>query len=521
MPEDVLTNNMAENTAAVNGSTITGPTTAIPYMSGTGTATPYINGTTTIPYSGVYLPNTITISGVPAVIEKTVSIPGKLQVLEKVNPYEFRVQIDIMRDGVNNNRWDYRNIDRYWRTFMGNPILIAYVNGKIGDGHNMREVIAPDGGREYTFVDGTAERIIGVLSDDEKDFSVTERDGHKWITAKGKIFTFYAREAVEKIIAAGAMDVSAETDVFSVKNGPDGIEIFEEWAGLGVTILGDDVPPAIPGARIKQLAQIREDMEGMRLKAASLIEAGGNEPEPETKREKGVESIMNKRELAQLQTKFEGYTVLGASDDGRNVCLMRNEDCAFCGYTFADDGVVVPERIKTMRAVTTFAFGDGEDERVAMDAGIPTDALSAKLIRANADIGEKDQKIAELEGEVKKMQENERIRRIEAAKAAVNAKFESMNAVREHCFDAELAAKVCEVCESGKFCADTDGEGKWCGDKNAVSMLLAACMEAQNEMDKQAASKRAKTFNAWNDSLDGDANKGVTGEDALMAWLEK
>lgn len=509
MPEDELTNNVVTG-VATNAGIVT-----IPYITNTGTAT--------IP--DAYLPPVITSADMQisadGYIGKTVSLPGRLQVLEKINPYEFRVQIDIMREGVNNNRWDYRNIDRYWKTFLGKPILIAYVNGKIGDGHNMREVIAPDGGREYTFTDGTAERIIGVLSEDEADFAITERDGYKWITAKGKIFTFYAREAVEKIIAAGAMDVSAETDVYSAKDGPDGIEIFEVWAGLGVTILGDDVPPAIPGARIKQLSQIREDMDSMRLKAASLIRAEEDKAAPETKRKKGVESIMNKREMAQLQTKFEGYTVLGASDDGRNVCLMRNEDCAFCGYTFADDGVVVPERIKTMRAVTTFAFGEGDDERVAMDAGIPTDALSAKLIRANADNADKDKKIAELEGAVKTMQENERARRIDAAKAAVNAKFESMNAVREHCFDAELAAKVCAICDSGKFCEDTDGEGKWCGDRNAVNMLLAACMEAQNEMDKQDASKRTKTFNAWNDSLDGNANKGASGEDALLAWLEK
>ena len=453
---------------------------------------------------------------------RTVSVPGRLQVLERLNPYEFAVQVDIMREGLNNNKWDYRNLREYYKTFLGQPILIAYVGNKIGDGHNMREEIAPDGGRVYTFTDGTAERIIGVLSDDEKDFTLYERGGHLWVAAKGKIFTFYAHEAVEKIIATGAMDVSAETDVFESEDGPDGTEIFTSWAGLGVTILGDDVPPAIPGARIKQLAQLREDMDGLRLHAASLIrEDEEKKRTPETKTEKGVKTTMNKRELAQLQQKFDGYTVLGASDDGRHVCLMRNEDCAFCGYTFADDGVVVPERIKTMRAITTFTFGEGEENAVALDAGTATDEISAKLIRANADAEAKDKKITDLEGQVKTMQENERVRRIEAAKAAVNSKFDAVNRFREQCYDNELREKVCQMCDEGKFNPCEDEDGRWCGDKAAVNALMALCGEAQAEMDQKEAQKHQKGFNAWSDALDDSGNKSASGADGLMAFLEK
>ena len=455
---------------------------------------------------------------------RTVSVPGTLRVLERLNPYEFRVRVDIMREGVNNNRWDYRNLSEYYKTFLGQPILIAYVGGKIGDGHNMREIIAPDGGRVYTFTDGTAERIIGVLSENESDFDLERReDGNLWVVAKGKIFTFYAREAVEKIIATGAMDVSAETDVFEAKDGPEGIEIFEKWAGLGVTILGDDVPPAIPGARIKQLSQIREDMDGLRLKAASLLEtAKEQEKTPETKREKGVKTTMNKRELAQLQGMFEGYTVLEASEDGQRVCLMNDKDGSFCGYTFDPNDaerLVIPSRISTMRAVTTFAFGEEDGDKIMLDACIPTDALAAKVIRMNAEIEAKEKRVQELEEAVKTMKANERTRRIEAAKAAVNAKFKDMNAVREECFDNELAEKVCQMCNEGKFCEDEDDEGRWCGDKKAVNALMALCMEAQAEMDKQAAAKKTRVFNAWSEVNGDHDDHGVDSVDKMLAFL--
>lgn len=453
---------------------------------------------------------------------RTVSVPGTLHVLERMNPYEFKVRVDIMREGLNNNGWDYRHLDRYYKTFLGQPILIAYVGSKIGDGHNMREEIDADGGRVYTFIDGTSERIIGVLSEDENDFTLYERDGNMWVSAIGKIFTFYAREAVEKIIATGAMDVSAETDVYKSEDGPEGIEIFEEWAGLGVTILGDDVPPAIPGARIKQLAQIREDVNGLRLHAASLLKNSGqnNEP-PKAKPRKGVKTTMNKHEMAQLQAKFDGYTVLSVSDDGLRVCLMRNEDCAFCGYTFADDGVVVPERIKAMRAVTTFAFDEDSEHNVVMDAAIPVDDLTAKLIRMNTEAGEKDKQISAYKEQVETMRRNERERRIEAAKAAVNQRFREMNSVREHCFDAKLAEEVCAMCDEGKFCEDVDKDGRWNGDKTAVNQLMAACMEAQAAMDKDAARKRGEAFNAWSYANGQKNDKPASNVEEMLAFLGK
>lgn len=453
-------------------------------------------------------------------VKKTASAQGTLKVLERLNPYEFRVEVAIMREGVNRNRWDYRNLAEHYKTFIGQPILIAYVGNKIGDGHNMREEIDADGGRVYTFIDGTAERIIGVLSNDESDFNLEERDGNLWVVAKGKIFTFYAREAVEKIIATGAMDVSAETDVFEEEEGPDGIEIFTEWAGLGVTILGDDVPPAIPGAHIKQLAQIREDVEGMQLRAASLIEQEQEDEKPTTTK-KGVNHTMNKRELAQLQTKFEGYTLLSASEDGKRVALLRNSDYAFCGYEFAEDEVVVPERIHALRAVTTLSFSENAEENVELDATIAIDGIAANAIRMNNDIEAKDKRIHELEAQVATMRENERIRRIEAAKSAVQNKFASMNAVREVPFDNELCNKIVELCGGGKFNECVDEEGHWNGDKVAISNLLAVCMEAQTEIDTKEANKRAHVFNAWSGELPGANDEHATGEEAVLAWLDR
>lgn len=127
-------------------------------------------------------------------LPKNVSASGTLQVMQKLNEYEFGVELWVMREGENRNKWDYRNLRDYYKTFIGQPILIAYVGQQVGDGHNMSKRRDPKTGEEYqSFMEGTAERIVGTMSDDEKDFTLVERGGHTWLRAKGRLFAFTPR----------------------------------------------------------------------------------------------------------------------------------------------------------------------------------------------------------------------------------------------------------------------------------------------------------------------------------------
>ena len=183
---------------------------------------------------------------------------GELKVLQRINEYEFAVEIWVMRSGVNRNRWDYRNVEENYRTFAGQPILTAYVAGQVGDGHNSHTALDPVTGELYNSYTGpTDERIVGTISENPDDISLQERDGETWIVAKGRIWRVYAPELVDKIVRTGTMEVSAETNVLEEYENGD-IEVFTRWDGIGVTILGDAVAPAIPGANIKALADLRD-----------------------------------------------------------------------------------------------------------------------------------------------------------------------------------------------------------------------------------------------------------------------
>lgn len=65
-------------------------------------------------------------------LPKKVSASGTLKVMQKLNEYEFGVELWVLREGENRNKWDYRNLRDYYKTFIGQPILIAYVGQQVG-----------------------------------------------------------------------------------------------------------------------------------------------------------------------------------------------------------------------------------------------------------------------------------------------------------------------------------------------------------------------------------------------------
>lgn len=435
-----------------------------------------------------------------------VKMSGELRVMQRLSEYEFGVELWVMRSGLNENHWDYRNMREHYLTFVGQPILCAYVGRKVGDGHNMREVRDPyTGEKGYTFMDGTAERIVGTLSDDPKDFSIVEKGGNEWIRAKGRLFQFYAPELVEKIVRTGRMDVSAETD--TKKSHMDGKnEIITDWAGLGVTVLGDDVPPAIPGARIKALSAMQEEFKTLKLRAASLDPGKGSN---ETNKRKGV-NIMSKKAMEAMSEKFKGYRVVALSEDGMHVGLV---DSAGSAYTYAfnaeDNGAVVESRIKPAYLTAAFPFGEGAEATVEV-SDIVDYACAAKGQQAE-DVKALQTRLNEAEEKIHTMEAAEHERRVEAVKEAVNGALEDIRACSVE-GDADMTETAKGLCDRAEEFAAMETDGKFCGADRAVLDLMAAHGKAQTEKRKKEMAAKQHSF-AWNNP------KTNSGEGGIMEML--
>lgn len=439
---------------------------------------------------------------------KRQGVCGTLKVLQRLSEYEFGVELWVMREDRNQNNWNYQNLRQHYLSFLGQPILVAYVGNQVGDGHNMAKRWDPKTGKEYySFTDATAERIVGTLSEDEKDFTLVERDGHMWLRAKGRLFAFYAPELVAKIVEEGTMDVSAETEVTESHEEGD-VDVFTEWKGLGVTILGDRVNPAIPGANIARLATMQEEFKTLKLRAAALHTAA--EKGSATPNKKGLRKNMNKRMMEQMQAKFPNHKVLSMSEDGLNVALLDASGNLF-GYTFnADDNGEVTERRIAPLSAAHVVLTVGEVELNA-DVADVVDYTVAATKTTDGSVKQLSDELASAKEQIRAMQEAENLRRVEACKAAAKATLASFNANRADKVANEAIKAIETDIEGGVYTNCADKDGKWTGEEQARRAVLAVCGEAVMEADRKQAESHKNAY-AWNNAKNnGGAESGIAG----------
>ena len=429
---------------------------------------------------------------------------GTLRVLSQDRDLNYEVELDVMRSGVNRNKWDYRNVDRYASTFLGTPILCAFPDGQIGDGHNMREYHDKDGNTRYSFLSPTAERIVGTIYDGPSAVRTEERDGATWVIARGKLWRFYNPELVDKIARQGWMEVSAETDISASYREGD-VDVFDVWKGLGVTILGDLVDPAVPGANIKAFTALKERF--IQLKAASHHDprVDGNK--------KGVRTLNKKTLLKELSAKFEGYKILGFTPDGAHV-LMLNSEFTPCAYEFqeGDHGVVIPERITPVSLSAVYTFND--TDKVEVDCGdLIGDTAKDACGKAEAAAKECETVKSELEdckAQLAAMTERENARRMKACEEAVKARLE--DAVKDLSMDRALGDDVLKDVSEGKYMNCVDAEGNFTGDQLAVNALLAKIGAAQL---KKAAEQKKPARYVWESGFTPNSTQGDSLAEAI------
>lgn len=430
---------------------------------------------------------------------------GTLRVLQQDNDLNWDVQIEIMRSGLNENGWDFRNIGRYANTFRGTPILCAYLpGGRIGDGHNMREQRGLNGKVHYSFTDGTAERIVGMIYDTEDAVWTEERGGELWAIARGKLWRFYNPELVDKIARQGRMSVSAETNVTKAHR-EDDREVYSQWYGLGVTILGDGVAPAVPGANIKALEAIQGKFKEMQLRAASYHPS---KPQDDKKGVKTLNGMSNTPLLKKMQEKFKDYRILNMSENGDHV-LMLNSAGLPCTYiSKADDhDVVIPERIEFATLSSNFKFADNTELDIDVTA-----LLAASVEEANNRAEAAETKAANLATEneclnsqLQAMNEAEDKRRIEECKKAMES---AVNEAKE--CGVELPEDLCkstkESIEGGCYNSKCDKDGNWVGAECVKTELMSKVGELCLQAAKVKKRSEEKHY-AWEPGFAGNSTK--------------
>ncbi len=423
------------------------------------------------------------------------SFPGKMRVLSKEDEFLYKVEVWLLNSEVNRNNWQYLNLDEHRHLFADTPILVAYTGGKVGDGHNFR-MKRDDNGEAYaSFTDANAERIVGWFKNDS-DIRIEEKDGVRWIVGDGTIWSYYARELADLLTEQGAegMDVSIETLVedYETKNG---VEVFENYQILGTTILGKGVNPAVAGAHIHALS-LEEDLKDFKLKVASYMETAKETIQKGTK-----PMALNRVQIDALGEKFNGYKIVGCSEDGNHIALLSEADNCFYGYVLNGEEEISVENIKPVSLNAEADFGD--DVKVALDAiGAYVDQIKA-LTKKVADL---EATANEFESENKALKEKETNRRNKAVVAAIKALLKAYNAEADEPIDEKACADIVEDAENGEFSDCDNAEGEFVGDEKACSLVKARIFDHESAIRAKKNAANA-TVHSWLDGLRKNSNE--------------
>lgn len=432
---------------------------------------------------------------------------GKLKVLAKEDEFLYRVEVWLLNSEVNRNNWQYLNLDEHRKLFVDTPILVAYAGSKVGDGHNFRMKRDENGDAYASFTDANAERIVGWFKNDD-DIRIEEKDGVRWIVGDGTIWSYYARELADLLTEQGAegMDVSIETLVDNIRV-ENGVEVFEDYQILGTTILGKGVSPAVAGAHIRALS-LEDDLKDFKLRVASYMETA-KETTKGTKR-----MAFNKVQLEELGKKFNGYKIVGTSEDGKHIALMSETDNCFYGYTFEGEEEVNAENIKPVSLNAEAAFG--EDEKVALDViGVYVDEIKNLTARAT----DAETRADAAEAECKALKEKETKRRNKAVVAAINALMTAYNAEAEEAMDEKECADIVEDAENGAFAECENADGEFCGEEKACSLVKARIFDHEQAIrNKRAAANAA--VHSWLDGLRKNTNENSDSIEGLLSRIK-
>lgn len=448
------------------------------------------------------------------------SFSGEIKLLEKKGEFLFSTEIWLLNDKVNRNNWRYTDMAGNMAQFAGTPVLVAYVNNgrTVGDGHNMRIETDPVTGEQTaSFLEATAERIVGAISEDINDIRLEVRDGNTWIVAKASLWRWYAKELVEKIERDAkqgrSMSISIETLV--IKSHMEGdVEVEDEYKILGTTILGDHVMPAVADAHIAALAA-KEGFQELKIRAASYIQGAGepaNTKPQNVKKGLNTLNIFNKPQLEKLQERFSGYVVLSACRDDHGVHVaLRNDKWELFSYDMENEAdTVAPEKINSCAASVTFGNG------CTVDAFEMASAVVSELNRANAALDAANKTITERDGTIESMRKAENARRLSAAKDKASSTLAAFNAARADKIAEDVLTKINADIDAGIYTNSVDANGVWNGDTAVENAVYAVCARKIQEMDADAQ-KRSATTQVWNRGADGGAQHDNGTVEALLA----
>ena len=203
---------------------------------------------------------------------KLFSIPSQMSTYSEDDSNLLKVRIKFNKTGGNYNYTKFTKealVDAE-PTLKNIPIL-AYIKctdeelDKYDfDGHNvMTKIVESPNGYKVEFK--YLERPIGVIPESNNVTYEESEDGEEYCSCDGYIWKTYANEGYEIIKMAEQKSVSMEIrEREGHYDDEDDLYEISKFKYLGITVLGDDVMPAIEGANLQKYSQSQSYKEEMK-----------------------------------------------------------------------------------------------------------------------------------------------------------------------------------------------------------------------------------------------------------------
>lgn len=166
------------------------------------------------------------------------------------------VDIKVMHDGLNlNNSTFFEEAIEDARETLKNKPILGYIKKVDGtdledfSGHEMEVSIGDDGLKIVVL-----ERPLGLVPE-SNNYSILEEDDKKFVFCRGYLWREYINSGYEILKDNPKKSVSMEIAVDDYDINDDGTINIKKYRYLGITILGDEVVPAMTGCELSVIGQ--------------------------------------------------------------------------------------------------------------------------------------------------------------------------------------------------------------------------------------------------------------------------
>lgn len=229
---------------------------------------------------------------------KDLSVPiKKVEFSETSNPSLKKCSIYVMHTGENFNGSSFseESVEKAKESLKNIPILASIQRDENYDpidfkGHEMEtRIIENSNGFDWKTI--YVEKPIGVIPETNNYRIETLENGEKWVVVDGYIWSEYSNGAYD-LLKASDKKVSMEISVDGGYFDDEFMYHIEDYNYLGVTVLGEDYPPAMGGNAVISLFNKNESSKSEYSKLLNEIqslEEGGNEMPEDDKKLEGVQ----------------------------------------------------------------------------------------------------------------------------------------------------------------------------------------------------------------------------------------